>query len=110
MSQKTVVPDKRHVTITFHDGRSETYDTSTPKLLYEVNRLGVVSDEIEASFFLFWVAAGKPNLAAGVPLEIDAARPAMEQWLDTIAEVSVKETEQDGPPTKRRAASRGSAA
>ena len=106
---KIDVPAKRHVTVTYRDGTTETYDTSSPMMIYQVNRLGIRDDEIDASFFLVWMAAGKPGMN-GSPMTIDFARPAMEAWLENVAEVEVEETEQSGPPTKRRARSRGSAA
>ena len=106
---KTDVEPKRLVTVTYRDGTSETYDTSSPILLYQVNRLGVRDDEVDASFFLFWMAAGKPGMN-GSPMTIDHARPAMESWLENVTEVGVEEADQSGPPTKQRARSRGSAA
>jgi len=106
---KTDVEPKRLVTVTYRDGTSETYDTSSPILLYQVNRLGVRDDEVDASFFLFWMAAGKPGMNGG-PMTIESARPALEAWLENVAEVDVSEVDQSGPPTKQRARSRGSAA
>lgn len=102
------VSAKRLVTVTYRDGSTETYDTSAPMILYQVNRLGVRDDEIDASFFLFWMAAGKPGMN-DAPLTIDHARPAMESWLENVSEVDVVEVDQSGPPTKPRARSRGSA-
>lgn len=105
---ETTAPARQLVTVTFIDGTAEQYDMSTPRLLYDVNRLGVSQDEIEAGFFMMWVAAGKPGLN-GHELTLDNARPALEAWLDTIKATDVAEQVQSGPPTKQPKRSRGSA-
>jgi hypothetical protein len=102
-------PQRNTVTITYTDGRVEEYDMSAPRILYTVNRLGVADDDLDASFFMFWVAAGKPGTNGG-PLTIENARPALEAWLEDVAAADSSLSDQSGPPTKRRAASRGSAA
>jgi len=102
-------PPRQLVTVTFTDGKTEQYDMSTPRLLYDVNRLGVSQDEIEAGFFMMWVAAGKPGLN-GHELTLDNARPALEAWLDTITATDIAEQEQAGPPTKQPKRSPGSPA
>lgn len=102
-------PPRQTVKVTYMDGKTDEYDTSTPMLLYQVNRLGVRDDDIDASFFLFWLAAGAPGLN-GQALMIDVARPAMETWLASVKAVEQSETDQSGPPTTQPATSRGSAA
>jgi hypothetical protein len=106
-TKETPAPQRQLVTVTFTSGKSEQYDMSAPRLLYDVNRLGVSGDDIEAGFFMMWVAAGKPGLN-GHDLTIDNARPALEAWLDTITATNVQEQPQ-GPPTKQPKPSRGSA-
>lgn len=99
---KKSAPPKSSVTITYTDGRVEEYDMTAPRILYTVNRLGVADDDLDASFFMFWVAAGKPGLTGD--LSIETARPALEAWLETVAAADSKVVEQDGPPTKQPAA------
>lgn len=101
-------PERSHATVTYTDGRTETYETGTPRMIYDVNRLGVMSDDMDAGFFMLWIAAGKPGLAE--PLTPDSARPALEAWLDTVKAVDTDTVDQSGPPTKQPARSRGSAA
>ncbi len=107
--ETTTPPARQLVTLTYQDGRTEQYDLSAPRLLYAVNRLGVSEDEIDASFFMMWMAAGKPGLN-GHELTVDNARPALEAWLDTVTATDIQETSTDGPPTVQPKRSRGSAA
>ena len=106
---ETKAPPRQVATITFNDGHSEQYDLSAPRLLYTVNRIGVSDDELDASFFLMWVAAGKPGVNGGALTE-EIARPALEAWLDTVVATEITEMSTDGPPTKQPRRSRGSAA
>jgi len=101
-------PARGITTVTYIDGTVAQYETATPRMIYDANRLGVMSDDMDAGFFMLWLAAGRPGLAGA--LTIDTARPALEAWLDTVKAVDAEDTEQAGPPTKRLAPSRGSAA
>ncbi len=105
---KTEAPPRQIVTITYTSGTVEQYEMGKPRQLYDVNRLGVARDEIEAGFFVVWAAAGKPGLN-GHELTIDNARPALEAWLDTVSAVVTEEMPMTGPPTKPPKPSRGRA-
>lgn len=105
-TKETKAPPRQLVTVSFVDGSSEQYDMSAPRLLYDVNRLGIRDDDIEAGFFMMWTAAGRPGLN-GDEFTLDNARPALEAWLDTITATNIQEQEQ-GPPTKQPKRSPGS--
>ncbi len=102
-------PPGQTATITYKTGETAQYDIGSPRHLYDVNRLGVAGDDIDAGFFIVWVAAGKPGLN-GHDLTIDNARPALEAWLDGVVSVDTQEVALDGPPTRQPKRSRGSRA
>ncbi len=103
---ETKAPPRQTATITYKTGKVDQFDIGSPRHLYDVNRLGVAKDEIEAGFFIVWAAAGKPGLN-GHDLTLDNARPALEEWLDTVASVETQETTMSGPPTRPPKRSRG---
>jgi len=92
-------------TVTYDDGRVETYDLDRPLYLY---RLGQVYDtgdgdakrsdaeNMRIGMLVIWTAAGQPGLNGHS--DEAAVLAAMEDWLGTVAKI---DRQGDGPPTNR---------